>query len=101
MIRDLFVLLTYTHVWIMIFIAITVIAMVYFYFNRPKEDSDNTVVTSKVLQKKVNNERQRRGLYNVPEINNAAGANTGNLARKDKSFSSVFDFFIQLFSRKK
>jgi hypothetical protein len=36
------------------------------------------------------------GLYEIPEHNEAAGANTGKLARMDKSFSSVPDFFWKL-----
>ena len=95
--------LTYVHVWIIIFAVIVTIAMIYFMIRPPKEDSDSveSVVTTKGLLKEVNEEREKQGLHSVPEVNSASGASTGTLARRDKSFKSVPDFFIKLFSKKK
>lgn len=95
--------LTYVHVWIIIFAVIVVIAMIYFMIHPPKEDSEEigSVVTTKGLLREVNEEREKQGLHEVPEINSASGASTGTMARKDKSFKSVPDFFIKLFSKKR
>ena len=83
-------------------LIVAVIAMVYFFFNRPKEDSEGSesVITTKEMLQDVNEEREKEGLHQIPEINSASGASTGTLARKDNSFSSVPDFFKKLFSKK-
>ena len=87
---------------IIIALVAAVIAMVYFFFKRPKEDGEGpeNVITTKSMLNDINVEREKKGLHQVPEINNASGANTGTIARKDKSYKSVPDFFIKLFSKK-
>ena len=57
---------------------------------------DNEIITSSSLHKEVNEERKREGKESIPAINNFGGTSTNNLARKDKSWSSVPDFFAKL-----
>lgn len=78
--------------------VILVLVMVYFIINRPKEDEEEEIITTKDMLKDVNEERRNAGLYEIPEMNTRV--NTGNLARMDKSFKSVPDFFRQLLSKK-
>ena len=66
----------------------------------PETTRDN-IITSKELQRQINEERIRQGLESMPEINSACCVSTGNLARKNKSFSSAPDFYIKLFTRNK
>ena len=54
--------------------------------------------TSKVIQEEINEQRRRKGLPEIPAIN-PKGAGTSTLARKDKSWNSVLDFFIKLIRR--
>ena len=82
-------------------LAAAVIAMVYFFIKRPKEDGEEAenVVTSDDLLRDVNADREREGLHEIPAVNSrSAGTNT--YARLDKSFNSVPDFFRKLFSKK-
>jgi len=93
--------LTYVHVWIILFAVIAVIAMIYFFIKRPREDAEGTehTVSSKDLLDEINEERKEQGLHEIPAVNSrSSGTNT--YARLDKSFSSVPDFFIKLFSKK-
>ena len=57
---------------------------------------DDEIITSSSLHKEVNEERKRAGKESIPAINNFGGTSTNNLARKDKSWSSVPDFFAKL-----
>ena len=84
-----------------VILILAVLAMLYFFINRPKEDSEDTepVITSRDLLHDINEEREKQGLYELPEVNSRSGGNV--YARLDKSFSSVPDFFIKLFSKKK
>ena len=102
MVMWLLIKLTYVHVWIIIIAVILTLVMIYFMIHPPKEDSEGveSVSTTKTMLKDVNEEREKQGLHQVPEINSASGANTGAMARKDKSFNSVPDFFVKLFSKK-
>jgi len=78
--------------------VVLVLVMIYFIINRPKEDKDDgsgkVAITTKDMLKDVNEERRKAELYEVPE------QTTGNLARMDKSFKNVPDFFRQLFRKK-
>ena len=58
--------------------------------------TDNGPVSSKDLHKEMNIERKNRGDGELPAINTVTGVSTNNLARRDKSWSSVPDFFIKL-----
>lgn len=83
-----------------LFAVLLVLVMLYFIINRPKEDkpddSGKVAITTRDMLHDVNKERREQGLYEIPELNTAAGANTGNLARRDNSFKSVPDFFRKL-----
>ena len=87
--------------WRGVMLVLAVPVMIYFFINRPKEDNEDTepVVTSRDLLHDINEEREKQGLYELPEVNSRSGGNT--FARLDKSFNSVPDFFIKLFSKKK
>ena len=89
---------------VVLFAVVLVLVMIYFIINRPKEDEDDgtgkAAVTTKDMLRDVNQERREQGLYELPELNDAAGVNTGRLARMDNSFKSVPDFFRQLLSKK-
>lgn len=60
---------------------------------------DDKIYTSKSLSEEMNKERLRRGEGEMPEINPCKGS-TNTIARKDKSWSSVFDFFVKVFKKK-
>ena len=62
--------------------------------------TDKTNYTSAELTKELNEERKEKGLYEIPEINTGL-ANTGEYAKRDKSFANVTDFFIKLAKREK
>ena len=88
--------------WRGVFVIPAAIAMVYFFFNRSEDEREGAenVVTSNDLLRDVNAEREKEGLHEIPAVNGrSAGTNT--YARLDKSFNSVPDFFIKLFSKKK
>ena len=61
---------------------------------------EDDVVSSKMLHKEMNDDRRREGKTSLPAINNLGGASTNNLARKDKSWSSVPDFFVKMSKKK-
>ena len=64
-----------------------------------KDDADR-VISSKDLHASMNREREASGDASLPAINTVAGVSTNSLARKDKSWSSVPDFFIKMIRRK-
>ncbi len=64
-----------------------------------KDDADR-VISSKDLHASMNREREASGDASLPSINTVAGVSTNSLARKDKSWSSVPDFFIKMIRRK-
>ena len=57
-------------------------------------------VNSRELHDRMNEERKKRGEGSIPAINNMGGVSTNNLARRDKSWSSVPDFFVKMIRRK-
>ncbi len=65
---------------------------------QPHQENDK-IYTSKSLSEEMNKERARRGEGEIPEINPCKGS-TNTLARKDKSWSSVLDFFVKAFKKK-
>lgn len=56
----------------------------------------NAVFNSKILHEEFAKEREKKGLYSMQASNNGEG----RLARKDKSWSSIPDFFVKLFKSK-
>ncbi len=64
-----------------------------------KTDNDR-IYTSKDLHEELNAERKRQGLDEIPAIN-PRGAGTSTIARRDKSWSSVPGFFVNLFKKGK
>ena len=58
------------------------------------------IYTSASLHEEMNAERVRQGKHEVTAINPCRGG-TSTLARKDKSWKSVPDFFIQLFQKER
>jgi len=57
------------------------------------------IYTSKSLQEEMNAERMLEGKEPLPAINPLRGG-TGTLARKDRSWKSVPDFFLKAFKKK-
>ena len=62
-----------------------------------KDTKNDDIITSQSLHDQVNAERKREGKDELPEINAAGGASTGNFARRDKSWNSVPGFFAKMF----
>jgi hypothetical protein len=60
--------------------------------------SDDKIINSSTIQNELNEERKRKGLHERPPVNPINGG-TSTLARKDKSWSSVPDFFRKLFKK--
>ncbi len=60
---------------------------------------DDTIFTSQSLTEEMNRKRRKKGLPEIDPINSMRGS-TNTIARKDKSWSSVPDFFRQLFRKK-
>ena len=60
--------------------------------------SDDKIINSSTIQNELNEERKRKGLHELPPVNPINGG-TSTLARKDKSWSSVPDFFRKLFKK--
>lgn len=65
-----------------------------------KMDKNRETVNSMELHAEMNEERKKKGDPSMPAINTVGGVSTNNLARKDKSWSSVPDFFLKLIRRK-
>lgn len=61
-------------------------------------DNDK-IITSKDLHAELNAERKRKGLNSMPAIS-PKGGGTSTIARRDKSWSSVPDFFAKLIKKK-
>ena len=97
--KTILIYLSYSYVWLIILGIIAFIAMIYFIFRKPEDNNQDDIITSNSLRNEMNAERRSMGLEDMPEINNTCCISTGNLARKDKSFSSVPDFFIKLFKK--
>ena len=62
---------------------------------------DDEIVDSKMLHKEMNHDRAKEGKPSIPAINTYGGVSTNNLARRDKSWSSVPDFFVKLGKKEK
>ena len=60
--------------------------------------SDDKIINSSTIQNELNEERKRKGLHELPPVNPINGG-TSTLARKDKSWNSVPDFFRKLFTK--
>ena len=60
--------------------------------------SDDKIINSSTIQNELNEERKRKGLHELPSVNPINGG-TSTLARKDKSWNSVPDFFRKLFKK--
>lgn len=58
-------------------------------------NNDEKILSSEILHDEMEKELGKE----VPQIN-ARGAGTSTMARKDKSYTSVFDFFAKLFKKK-
>ena len=55
----------------------------------------NAIFNSRILHEEFNEERKRDGLFSMPPSNGIS-----RIARKDKSWSSIPDFFLKLMKRK-
>lgn len=62
---------------------------------------DEKIYCSTNLFQEFNEERRRKGLDEMPEINACPCGNNGTIARKDKSWGSVPAYFIQQFKKAK
>ena len=60
---------------------------------------EGKIVNSESIQKELNEARRKKGLPEIPAIN-PRGAGTSTLARKDKSWSNILDFFCKLIKQK-
>lgn len=60
--------------------------------------SDDKIINSSTIQNELNEERKRKGLHELPPVNPINGG-TSTLARKDKSWNSVPDFFRKLLKK--
>ena len=58
------------------------------------------IVSSKVLHSEVNEDLKKEGKPTIEAINTYGGVSTNNLARKDKSWNNVPDFFVKMFKKK-
>lgn len=58
--------------------------------------TENEIIDSHKLHEEMNRELKNSGKSNIEAINTIGGVSTNNLARKDKSWSSVPDFFWKL-----
>ena len=58
------------------------------------------IVSSKVLHSEVNKDLKKEGKPTISAINTYGGVSTNNLARKDKSWSNVPNFFVKMFKKK-
>ena len=61
---------------------------------------EDAIVDSKTLHKEMNADLKRNGKSGLEAINTVGGVSTNNLARKDKSWSSLPDFFIKMAKNK-
>lgn len=58
--------------------------------------AEDEIVDSRKLHEEMNQELEKSGKSSLEAINTIGGISTNNLARKDKSWSSVPDFFWKL-----
>ena len=58
------------------------------------------IVSSKVLHSEVNEDLKKEGKPTISAINTYCGVSTNNLARKDKSWNNVPDFFVKMLKKK-
>lgn len=63
--------------------------------------TDHEIVNSSKLHEEVNQELKKKGKSGIAAINTIGGVSTNNLARKDKSWNSVPDFFYKMIKGKK
>ena len=63
--------------------------------------TDSEIVNSTKLHEEVNQELKEKGKSSIEAINTIGGVSTNNLARKDKSWTSVPDFFYKLVKGRK
>ena len=63
--------------------------------------TDSEIVTSSKLHEEVNRELKEKGKSSIEAINTIGGVSTNNLARKDKSWNSVPDFFYKMIKGKR
>lgn len=61
--------------------------------------AEEKIISSDSIQKELNESRRKKGLSEIPAIN-PRGAGTSTLARKDKSWSNILDFFCKLIKQK-
>lgn len=64
--------------------------------NSTASRTDNEVINSSKLHEEVNQELKQKGKSSIEAINTIGGVSTNNLARKDKSWNSVPDFFYKM-----
>ena len=70
--------------------------------NRSKASrSDDEIINSRKLHEEVNKELKKQGKSGIEAINTIGGVSTNNLARKDKSWNSVPDFFYKMIKGKR
>lgn len=62
---------------------------------------DHEIVNSSRLHEEVNQELKKKGKSGIEAINTLWGVSTNNLARKDKTWNSVPDFFYKLIKGRK
>ncbi|MBR0456241.1 MAG: hypothetical protein IJJ01_06180 [Firmicutes bacterium] len=62
--------------------------------------TDDEIINSRKLHEEVNQELKHKGKSGIEAINTIGGVSTNNLARKDKSWSSVPDFFYKMIKGK-
>ena len=61
-------------------------------------EKNDQIICSADLHRQFNEERKRQGLEEIPAgLTSCSCGSSGNLARKDKSWSNVLDFFKKLF----
>ena len=63
--------------------------------------TDNEVINSSKLHEEVNQELKQKGKSSIEAINTIGGVSTNHLARKDKSWNSVPDFFYKMIKGKR
>lgn len=64
------------------------------------KNNEEKIISSKSLHDEMNAERKKQDLGEIPAVNALSGG-TSTIARKDKSWSSVPDFIVKLFKKKK
>ena len=70
--------------------------------NRSKASrTDDEIINSRKLHEEVNQELKKQGKSGIEAINTIGGVSTNNLARKDKSWNSVPDFFYKMIKGKR